>query len=89
MNKNPFYQACIDACVRILNSLEFRPSDPSYRETLGFARDVARMMNGMQKELSFFPMHPDVLAEALAYECKKPHPNAEVIDDLTIALQSH
>ena len=61
--------------------------ETSHQMMLGNIADIAGTLNGLNKNLTFFPLHPDVLAEALAYECKKQQPDPEVIIDLTLMLQ--
>ena len=83
MNKKLRY-ALMDACIRLLNRLGSQIGKPEYADIYGFITDVAFMLDGLQKEDNFFPMHPDVLAEALAYECKKQQPDPNVISDLAL-----
>ena len=87
MNKN-LSCALIASCVRLLNHLGSQIGKPEYADIYGFITDVAFMLDGLQKEDNFFPMHPDVLAEALAYECKKQQPDPNVISDLALMCRS-
>jgi hypothetical protein len=90
MNKN-LRTALIDACIRLLNHMSKfiapQSDEKSHQMMLGNIADIAGTLNGLNKNLTFFPLHPDVLAEALAYECKKQQPDPEVIIDLTLMLQ--
>jgi hypothetical protein len=90
MNKN-LRTALIEACIRLLNHMSKfiapQSDEKSHQMMLGNIADIAGTLNGLNKNLTFFPLHPDVLAEALAYECKKQQPDPEVIIDLTLMLQ--
>ena len=90
MNKN-LRTALIEACIRLLNHMSKfiapQADEKSHQMMLGNIADIAGTLNGLNKNLSFIPLHPDVLAEALAYECKKQQPDPEVIIDLTLMLQ--
>lgn len=88
MNKN-LRTALIDSCIRLLNHLGSQIGNPEYADIYGFITDVAFMLDGLQKEANCFPMHPDVLVEALAYECKKPQPNPDVVSDLALMCQGY
>ena len=90
MNKKLRY-ALIDSCVRLLNHMSKvigpQSDEKSHQMMLGNIADIATTLDALNKDLSFIPLHPDVLTEALAYECKKQQPNPEVIIDLTLMLQ--
>lgn len=90
MNKN-LRTALIEACIRLLNHMSKfiapQADETSHQMMLGNIADIAGTLNGLNKNLMFFPLHPDVLAEALAYECKKQQPDPEVIINLTLMLQ--
>jgi hypothetical protein len=90
MNKN-LRTAIIEACISLLNHMSKfigpQSDEKSHQMMLGNIADIAGTLNGLNKNLTFFPLHPDVLAEALAYECKKQQPDPEVIIDLTLMLQ--
>jgi hypothetical protein len=90
MNKN-LRTALIEACIRLLNHMSKfiapQSDEISHQMILGNIADIATTLDALNKDLSFIPLHPDVLAEALAYECKKQQPNPEVIIDLTLMLQ--
>lgn len=90
MNKN-LRTALIEASIRLLNHMSkfIAPQDneKSHQRMLGNIRNVAETLDALNKDLSVMTIHSDVLAEALAYECKKQQPNPEVIIDLTLILQ--
>jgi hypothetical protein len=90
MNKN-LRTALIEACIRLLNHMSKfiapQPDEKSHQMMLGNIADIAGTLNALNKNLAFIAIHPDVLAEALAYECKKQQPDPEVIIDLTLMLQ--
>lgn len=90
MNKN-LRTALIEACIRLLNHMGnfivLQSDEKSHQMMLGNISDIAETLNGLNKNLSFFPVHPDIVAEALAYECKKPQPDPEVILDLVLMLK--
>ena len=86
MNKN-LRNALIDSCTKLLNELGNNISNPKFADIYGFIADVAFMLDGLQKEADFFPMHPDVLADALATECKKREPDPGVVSDLALMCQ--
>lgn len=81
----------MDSCIRLLNQMSKfigpQPDEKSHQMMLGNISDIAETLNGLNKNLSFFPVHPDIMAEALAYECKKPQPDPEVILDLVLMLK--
>ena len=81
MNKN-LSCALIASCVRLLNHLGGQIGNPQYADIYGFIGDVAVMLDALQNNQHLQVMHPDVLAEALAYECKREHPDPTVIMEL-------
>ena len=90
MNKN-LSTALIEACIRLLNYMSNfiapQPDENSHQMMLGNIKDVAITMVALQNDEPFMQIHPDILTEALAYECKKQQPDPEVIIDLTLMLQ--
>ena len=90
MNKN-IREALINSCIRLLNHMSKfigpQSDEKSHQMMLCNIRDIAATLDALNKDLSFIPLHPDVMAEALAYECKKQQPDPEVIIDLTLMLQ--
>ena len=87
MNKKLRY-ALMDACVRLLNHLGSQIGKPKFPDIFGFIEDVACTLETLQNEEPFMQMHPDILVEALAYECKKPQPNASVIMELALLCRT-
>ena len=87
MNKKLRY-ALMDSCIRLLNHLGSQIGKPKYADIYGYIEDVACTLEALQNDEPFMQMHPDILAEALAYECKKPQPNASVIMELAFLCKS-
>lgn len=85
--KKTLRSALIDSCIRLLNHLGSQIGNSQIANVYGFITDVAFMLDGLQKESNCFPMHPEVLVEALAYECKKAQPNPDVVSDLALMCQ--
>lgn len=81
MNKK-LIEALKSACIRLLNHIGSHLGDITYPDVFGFIEDIASTLETLQNNESFLQMHPEILAEALAYECKQPQPNTEVIREL-------
>lgn len=89
MDKKVLRHALINSCIRLLNTSNLTPQsdEKSYQMILRNIREIATTLDTLNKDLTFIPLHPDIMAEALAYECKKQQPNPEVIIHLTLLLQ--
>jgi hypothetical protein len=87
MNKN-LLEALKSACIRLLNDLGSHIGDTTYPDVFGFIEDVASTLETLQNDKPFMQMHPDILAEALAYECQQPQPNTEVILQLAFLCKT-
>lgn len=81
MNKK-LIEALKSACIRLLNHIGSHLGDITYPDIFGLIEDIASTLETLQNNKSFVQMHPEILAEALAYECKKSQPNTEVIRHL-------
>ena len=87
MNKT-LSEALKSACIRLLNELGSHIGDTKYPDVFGFIEDVASILETLQNDEPFMQMHPDILAEALAYECQQPQPNAQVIAQLAFLCKT-
>lgn len=87
MNKK-LNSALLAACVRLLNDIRQCPCEPEYDAMLGVISDIAKSMITIQ---SGKPdgLLPDVLFEALAYECKTSDPDPQIILCLTECIQQN
>lgn len=87
MNKN-LHTALVEACIRLLNQMSNfiapQPDEASHQMMISNIADIAETLDGLGKNSDFFPIHPDVVYEALAFECKKPQPDPETIIFLTL-----
>ena len=87
MNKK-LHSALLASCVRLLNEIRLCPCESEYDAMLGVVSDIAKSMLAIQ---SGKPdgLLPDVLFEALAYECKQSEPDPQLILILTECIQSN
>jgi hypothetical protein len=85
------HSAVTSACIRMLNHMSnyisIQPDDYAQQMMLDNITDIASVLKSLNHNDVFYA-HPDVLAEALAYECKKQQPDPTIIMDLTFMLRS-
>ena len=87
MNKK-LNSTLLAACVRLLNEIRLCPCEPEYDAMLGVISDIAKSMLAIQSGKSD-GLLPDVLFEALAYECKTSEPDPQIILCLTDCIQQN
>lgn len=88
MNKT-LNDALMSACVRLLShhSSNLCPCEPEYAGQIGVLQDIAKSMITIQEGRD--GILPDVVFEALAYECKTSNPNPRLILSLTECIQKN
>lgn len=88
MNKT-LHDALMSACVRLLShySSNLCPCEPEYAGQVCVLQDIAKSMIAIQEGRD--GILPDVLFEALAYECKTSNPNPNLILSLTDAINEN
>ena len=87
MNKT-LNDALMSACVRLLSySSNLCPCEPDFEGQIGVLQDIAKSMIAIQEGRD--GILPDVIFEALAYECKTSNPNPHLILSLTECIQKN
>lgn len=81
--KKTLRDALISACVRLLShySSNLRPCEPEFAGQVCVLQDIAKSMIAIKE--GHDGVLPDVLFEALAYECKASEPDPSLIMYLT------
>lgn len=83
MNKKTLTDALMSTCVRLLShySSHLCPCEPEFAGQVCVLQDIAKSMIAIKEGRD--GVLPDVLFEALAYECKTPEPDPHLIMYLT------
>lgn len=83
MNKKTLTDALMSTCVRLLSqySSHLCPCEPEYAGQICVLQDIAKSMIAIKEGRD--GVLPDVLCEALAYECKTSEPDPYFIMYLT------